>query len=91
MKVLNDSLFESEGSYLRLNRNQLIKGFDLSKEDSKIDFSVSSSDMASIDLEEGRKKMNISQNIKSNWREQRSFCAIYNKVITGSSNQPVSN
>ncbi len=62
MKVLNDSLFESEGgSYLRLNRNQLIKGFDLSKEDSKIDFSVSSSDMASIDLEEGRKKMNISQ------------------------------
>ena len=55
IRVINNSIFESEGAYLQLKKNQLLKGFDLTKEDSKIDFSISSSDMASIDLEEGRK------------------------------------
>lgn len=49
------SLFESEGSYLPLTKNLLLDGFDLGKEDHKIDFVKTSSEMASIDLVEGRK------------------------------------
>ena len=55
IKVKNNSLFESQGSFVPLRKNLLLDGFDLNKQDSNIDFSISSSDLASIDLEEGRK------------------------------------
>jgi type III restriction enzyme len=54
-KVKQSSVFETEGSYIPLTKNLLLDGFDLSKEDHKIDFSQTSSEMASIDLFEGRK------------------------------------
>ena len=54
-KVKQSSVFETEGSYIPLTKNLLLDGFDLSKEDHKIDFSQTSSEMASIDLVEGRK------------------------------------
>jgi type III restriction enzyme len=46
---------ETEGSDIPLTKNLLLDGFDLRKEDHKIDFSQTSSEMASIDLVEGRK------------------------------------
>ena len=55
IKSPSASLFEPEGSYIELSKSHLLKDFDLSKQDSNIDFSISSSDMASIDLEEDRK------------------------------------
>ena len=55
IKVKNNSMFESKGSFVPLKKNLLLEGFDLNREDSKIDFSISSSDLASIDLEESRK------------------------------------
>jgi type III restriction enzyme len=54
-KVKQSSVFETEGSDIPLTKNLLLDGFDLSKEDHKIDFSQTSSEMASIDLVEGRK------------------------------------
>jgi type III restriction enzyme len=54
-RVNKNSLFEAEGSYLPLTKNLLLDGFDLSKEDHKIDFTKTSSEMASIDLVEGRR------------------------------------
>lgn len=54
-KINQGSFFEPEGSYVTLTKNQLLDGFDLSKEDHKIDFTKTSSEMASIDLVEGRK------------------------------------
>lgn len=54
-RVSQDSLFETKDTYIPLTKNLLLSGFDLSKEDHKIDFSQTSSEMASIDLVEGRK------------------------------------
>jgi len=48
------NLIDSE-SFVLLTKKELLLGFDLSKEDHKIDFTQSSSEMASIDLVEGRK------------------------------------
>ena len=54
-KVSQNSFFETGGTYVPLTKNLLLDGFDLSKEDTKIDFTKTSSEMASIDLVEGRK------------------------------------
>ena len=54
-KVKQSSIFETKGSNIPLTKNLLLDGFDLSKEDHIIDFSQTSSEMASIDLIEGRK------------------------------------
>lgn len=54
-KVSQNSFFETEGTFVPLTKNLLLDGFDLSKEDTKIDFTKTSSEMASIDLVEGRK------------------------------------
>lgn len=54
-KINRNSFFETEGTYLPLSKNLLLDGFDLSKEDHNIDFTKTSSEMASIDLVEGRK------------------------------------
>jgi len=47
------NLIDSE-NFVLLTKKELLVGFDLSKEDHKIDFTQSSSKMASIDLEEDR-------------------------------------
>lgn len=52
MKVNTASLFEAEGSFIPLMKKELLKGFDLNKEDHKIDFTQTSSEMARIDLVE---------------------------------------
>ncbi|MEA2096922.1 MAG: DEAD/DEAH box helicase family protein [Candidatus Cloacimonadota bacterium] len=54
-KVSEDSLFETKDTFIPLTKNLLLNDFDLSKEDHNIDFSQTSSEMASIDLVEGRK------------------------------------
>src|SRR5690606_28938629 len=54
-KVSQNSFFETGGTYVPLTKNLLLDGFDLSKEDTKIDFTKTSSEMASIDLVESRK------------------------------------
>lgn len=54
-KVIQNSFFETEGSYIPLTKNLLLDGFDLSREDHLIDFTKTSTDMASIDLVESRK------------------------------------
>ncbi len=54
-KVNASSLFESKGSYVSLTKSLLLDGFDLSREDHIIDFTNTSSEMASVDLVEGRK------------------------------------
>ncbi len=48
------NLIDNE-NYVLLTKKELLLDFDLSKEDHKIDFTQSSSEMASIDLIEGRK------------------------------------
>ncbi len=53
--ISQNSIFEKEGTFIPLTKNLLLDGFDLSKEDHKIDFTRTSSEMASIDLVEGRK------------------------------------
>jgi len=53
-KVYQDSIFEKGGSFVSLSKNLLLDKFDLSTEDHNIDLSKSSSEMASIDLVEGR-------------------------------------
>ena len=55
IKVSQNSFFETGGTYVPLTKNLLLDGFDLSKEDTKIDFTKTSSEMASIDLVESRK------------------------------------
>ncbi len=54
-KIQNGSLFEVKDSYIPLMKKELLDGFDLSKEDHKIDFTQTSSEMAIIDLSEERK------------------------------------
>ncbi len=54
-KVNNASLFNPDCSEVPLSKKLLLTGFELSKEDIKIDFTQSSSEMASVDLVEGRK------------------------------------
>ena len=54
-KVNQTSIFEKSGTYLPLTKNLLLDGFDLSKEDHKIDFTRTTTEMASIDLVESRK------------------------------------
>ena len=54
-KVNQNSFFENEGTDMPLSKNLLLNGFDLSKEDHNIDFTKTSSEMASIDLVQGRK------------------------------------
>ena len=54
-KVNNASLFNPECTEVQLSKKLLLTGFELSKEDIKIDFTKSSSEMVSIDLVEGRK------------------------------------
>ena len=48
------NLIDNE-NFVLLTKKELLLGFDLSKEDHKIDFTQSSSEMASIDLVESRK------------------------------------
>lgn len=55
IKVKTGSIFESEGSLVPLTKTLLLKDFDLSKEDHKIDFTITKLNMAEIDLEESRK------------------------------------
>ncbi len=55
MEVKKGSVFYDEGEFIPLQKGFLLKGFDLSKEDHKINFSQTSSEMAIIDLAEGRK------------------------------------
>ncbi|MCK5538476.1 MAG: hypothetical protein KAI79_16740, partial [Bacteroidales bacterium] len=55
MEVIETSIFETKGTFIPLQKGTLLKGFDLSKEDHKINFSQTSSEMAVIDLAEGRK------------------------------------
>ncbi len=54
-KVKEKSMFEQEGSLVSLTKNQLLQGFNLSTQDSNINFSRSSSEMVKIDLVEGKK------------------------------------
>jgi type III restriction enzyme len=54
-KVSKSSFFEQEGTYIPLTKTLLLEGFDLDKQEHNIDFTLSSSNMASVDLEEGRK------------------------------------
>ena len=54
-KVTQHSIFETGGAYIPLTKGMLLDGFDLNVEDHKIDFTKTSTDMASIDLVEGRK------------------------------------
>ena len=54
-KVSQGSFFEKEGDFVPLTKTLLLEGFDLDKQEHNIDFTLSSSNMASIDMEEGRK------------------------------------
>ncbi|MBN1251557.1 MAG: hypothetical protein JXA16_05440, partial [Bacteroidales bacterium] len=73
MKVNTGSFFETEGSYIPLMKKELLKGFDLSKEDHKIDFSQTSSEMARIDLVEQNKDEYIPQYRKENQVVKEAF------------------
>ncbi len=55
IKVAAKSLFEQDGAEVPLTKGLLLKDFNLSNQDTIIDFTQSSSQMASIDLTEGRK------------------------------------
>ena len=55
IKVSAKSLFEQDGAEVPLTKGLLLKDFNLSNQDTLIDFTQSSSEMASIDLAEGRK------------------------------------
>jgi len=54
-KVNHGSIFEKKGSYVRITKTLLLEGFKLSSQDKNIDFTLTSQNMASVDLEEGRK------------------------------------
>ncbi len=72
-KVKQESIFESEGSFVLLTKNLLLDGFDLSNEDHKIDFTKTSSEMASIDLAESRKDEYVPQYRKVNDQVKEAF------------------
>lgn len=46
------SIFETEGSYVSLTKSMLAEGFDLTKEDHKIDFTRTDIEAVRVDLEE---------------------------------------
>lgn len=72
-KVKQESIFESKGSLVLLTKNLLLDGFDLSNEDHKIDFTKTSSEMASIDLSESRKDEYVPQYRKVNNQVKEAF------------------
>ncbi len=55
MKIKVTSVFETKDTYIPLQKGALLQDFDLSKEDHKINFAQTSSEMAIIDLTEGRR------------------------------------
>jgi type III restriction enzyme len=53
--IMSDSIIQPQETLVLLTKNMLLDGFDLSKEDHKIDFTKTASEMYNIDLAEGRK------------------------------------
>ncbi|MDD4829230.1 MAG: hypothetical protein PHE13_01870, partial [Bacteroidales bacterium] len=56
-----ESLFNGKGDSILLTKNYLLKGFDLSTQDKNIDLTITTSDMAKIDLSERNKDEYIPQ------------------------------
>lgn len=52
MKSKVESLFNSKDESIKLTKNYLLNGFDLSTQDKNIDLTITSTDMAKIDLSE---------------------------------------
>ena len=72
-KVLSNSIFEQKDTLIPLTKNLLLDGFDLTKEDNKIDFTRTTTEMASIDLEESRKNEYIPTYRSMNYHEKEAF------------------
>jgi type III restriction enzyme len=72
-KVLSDSLFETKDTLVPLTKDLLLDGFDLTKEDNKIDFTRTTTEMASIDLEESRKDEYVPAYRAMNYRVKEAF------------------
>lgn len=56
-----ESLFNGKGDSISLTKNYLLKGFDLSTQDKNIDLTITTSDMAKIDLSERDKDEYVPQ------------------------------
>lgn len=66
IKVKQGSIFNDEGSLQLLSKNLLLKEFALSKQETAIDFTQTSSEMYSIDLVEGKKDEYVPEYKKEN-------------------------
>ncbi len=66
IKVNQGSIFNDEGSLQLLSKNLLLKEFALSKQETAIDFTQTSSEMYSIDLVEGKKDEFVPEYKKEN-------------------------
>lgn len=72
-KVVSTSIFESEGSLVPLSKNLLLENFDLSLQDTIIDFTKTSSELALVDLKEGRKDEYVPEYTKFDGRVKEDF------------------
>jgi type III restriction enzyme len=66
IKVNQGSIFNDEGSLQLLSKNLLLREFALSKQETAIDFTQTSSEMYSIDLVEGKKDEYVPEYKKEN-------------------------
>lgn len=77
IQVENDSLFFAANQDQRLTKDLLLKDFELSKQDTQIDFSQSTTEMFRVDLAEGRKNEFVPEYRKEDPRRK----AIFSKYI----------
>lgn len=80
-KKVAPSLIEPN-NYVSLTKNLLLDDFDLSKEDHKINFTKTSSEMAKIDLAEGRKDEYVPEYRKVNNEVKEAFVAYISTLST---------
>ena len=75
-----ESLFNSKGDLISLTKNYLLKGFDLSTQDKNIDLTVTSTDMAKIDLSERVKDEYVPQYQKMSASVREGFVEYFKEL-----------
>lgn len=79
-KIKQGSLLEPEGKNIILSRKMLLDGFDLSTQDSNIDFTTSAFDMATVDLTGVREDEYVPEYRKANTVLKQAFVEYITKL-----------
>lgn len=78
VKTNVESLFNSKDEPIKLTKNYLLKGFDLSIQDKNIDLTITTTDMAKIDLSERLKDEYVPQYQKVSANVREGFVEYFN-------------